>query len=136
MSAKVVVSTLRSDATIGPLIGNARVYPIDGIPRGATRPFLSYQIVSNQPEKDLAGNTIGIDGDYSLDVVADTKLECETILAALDGAFDGLTNTTVAGVTVLAAQASGSGDEVNGPIDLDDGQAFVGQGTIQIYYGA
>lgn len=136
MSAKVIVSVLRADATIGPLIGNARIYPVDGIPKGVTRPFLDYQTTSNQAERDLGGNIIGYEAEFNLEVVADTELGVKTILDRMDTAFASLTNTTVAGVSVLAAQASGTGDEINGPIDLDDGQAYIGNATISIYYGA
>ncbi len=136
MSAKVVVSVLRADATIGPLIGNARVYPIDGVLEGANRPYIAYQCTSNQAERDLAGRVLGYDAEFNIEIVGDTKTSVQAILNGLDTAFASLANTTVASVGILAAQASDSGDEINGPIDTDDGQAFIGSGTIQIFYGA
>lgn len=136
MSAgKVVVSVLRADATIGPLIGNARCYPRDGVPKGAIRPWTAWSVSRNAIDRDLNGHVSGYNADVLIDVAGDTESQVQAILVALPIAFSGLGGTTIAGVAVDDAEAIETGDEINGPIDTDDGQAFTGSATISIYYG-
>lgn len=136
MSAgKVVVYVCRNDSVIGPMIGGARVYPADGVPRGASRPFLAWQCQSNAIDRDLNGRISGFEASVLLDVVADTESDVQAILTRLPTAFSGLGGTTVNGVAVMDAESAETGDEINGPIDTDNGQAYSGSATISIYYG-
>ncbi len=136
MSAgKIVVTTLRADGTIGPLIGNARIYPADGVFKGAGRPYLAWSVQSNVPDYDLGGHLSGYESGVLLDVIADTPGEVQSILARLPAAFASLGGTTVAGFPVDDARAAETGDEINGPFDEDDGQAYQGSATISIYWG-
>lgn len=133
-AAKIIVATLRADATIGPLIGNARVYPIDAVPDEAERPWINYQVASNVADRDLSGTINGYAAEVAIEVVADSYSGVQTILARLAAAFDAIDGTTVAGSVIEAVDADETGDEINGPINLNDGEAFVGSGQISLYF--
>jgi hypothetical protein len=134
-AAKIIVAALRADATIGPLIGNARIYPEDGIPRGAATPYLAYSVQSNTTDRDLNGRISGYESNILLEVVADTVSQVQAIIVALPTSINAIVGTTVATYLVDDALAVETGDEINGPIDEDDNQEFSGTATISLYYG-
>ena len=132
MPGRIVRAVLRSDATIGPLVGD-RVYPVDQTPHGAALPAVGYEVQSNTPDADLTGAIAGYLATVVLTVVASTYEGVHAILRATPAAFASASGS-VGGVTVEGAEVNDLGDEPNGPIDLNGRTGYVGSVTVTIYH--
>ena len=131
-AVKVADYLLRNDATIGGLIAR-RCFPANGVPSNCSRPYLVLTRLSDTPDRDLNGVVDQRIAKLQVEVVSWTYADAATITAAVPNAIDGHTGT-VNGVTVREISADDSGDEPDGPVDLDDGEAFVGTVEINIAY--
>lgn len=132
---KVVRSVIRSDGTLGPLVG-ARVYPVDAIPQNAALPFIAYEVTGNVPDRDMTGEI----GGYTVAVdltIADQSYEAvNEILTRLPVTFNAIDGQTIEGVAIAVAGVEDVGDEINGPIDINGRRAFEGSATVAIYHGS
>jgi hypothetical protein len=131
--ARITVAAIKADATMNSLIAG-RIWPFDRVPKSARRPWIAYSVESNQKDKDLGGTELGWETVLRLEVVANTAASCEAVRDRIDPVIDAIQDTTVAGCPVEATDTQDDGDGVNGPVDLDDGQAFTASVSVSIFW--
>lgn len=134
-AAAIIVEAIREHDVIGPAIAAKRCYHVDAVPRGAARPYVTYQVISCEEDEDLNGRVNGYTATADVQIVANKKAEVVALLDELPGLCRDIRNTTVAGHLVENAKAENSNDEPAGPADEHDGKAFIGASEISIYYG-
>jgi hypothetical protein len=132
-AVKVVRSLLVNDATVGDCIGN-RCFPVDGVPKSTPWPYIVMTRQSDRGEGSLNGD--GSDeriATIQLEIVSRTYADAAAIGDAIPAAVNGGTRT-VAGIQVVESLADDGGDSPDGPIDLDESEAFVMTVTVNVAY--
>ena len=130
----IVRALFRADATLLGLLG-ARIYQSGEVPQGANRPFAVLSVTGNAKDQNLedVSDYVQRIASVNVDVVGDHDGQIQPILDRIPAAFDGKSGT-VADCEVFATESDDFTGSSNGPIDLDDGQAFVGSCTCNLAY--
>jgi hypothetical protein len=131
-AVKAIRYLLVNDSTIGGLV-STRCYPVDGVPKNTSLPYLVLTRVSDRPDVDLNGRTDQRIALLNLEIVSRTYATAATISAAVPNAVNG-GDRTVNGVVLTETAADDAGDQPDGPVDLDDGEGFVATVEINIAY--
>lgn len=132
-AAKIITAIQRDDATIGAAI-DTRAFQADAVPRRAERPYTAYRVDAIEPDRDLNGTLNGYTVSAVVDIVAETYEECEALQLRYPLALDAVRGTTVAGFAVTGAEAGETGDEIDGPVDVNGSTAFIGSVQVAFYY--
>lgn len=131
---KIVRALIRDDATALGLLA-ARVYPVDATPQNATRPYATMERLSDIADRDLDGTIDQRVASVRVAITADTYDGAEAVVTALTAALEDKSGTViVSGVTVNGTEVDDVSDEPDGPVDLDDGEAFVSELTVNMTY--
>jgi hypothetical protein len=99
-----IVTALRNDATVGPLIANGtspetyRVYH-ELMPQGVAYPAIVYARANTDRIMTLAGPSNLTATSFTLDVWADSTASVKAVAAGVKNALDGVT-TTLGGISI------------------------------------
>lgn len=131
---KVVRKLLVDDATIGGVVGN-RVFPADGVPAGLVSDYIVLTRLSDRANGDsMNSNTVDERvAVIQVEIVSRTYANAAAVGAAMPGAIDG-NSRTVDGVDVIESQCDDEADSPDGPIDLDEFEAFVQTVDVNVAY--
>ena len=128
------VPSSAADATLLSLLA-ARVYPADGVPQHARRPYAVLVALATEKDEDLEGVVDQRIGQVRIEVAADTEASLQAVLDRID--TDGILSNrsgTIAGVSVVDTDVDEVSDVPDEPVDLDDGEAFVGEALVSVAY--
>lgn len=115
MIGKAIFARLGAVSAVTSLIAT-RVYAFPA-PADVTRPYVTYQMISNPRERTIDGVTGLTRARMQLDCWAATPAEAEDVAAAVRQALEGFAGTA-GGVTVKYARSEDEADTFNEPTDL------------------
>lgn len=98
-----LIALLKNDATIGPIVGNERVYDsVLSYGRGWTFPALALREDTGSQEYDLAGAVDGRMDQYEISAYADTPQAADDLREAVRASLSGYSGTLPDGTKVTA----------------------------------
>src|SRR5580700_9696318 len=111
---QAMYAALAGDSAITAVVGN-QIYPDQAL-EGVVEPYLEFSVVSDIQKKGLRG-PIGLRFvRFQIEGYCATRLQAETLEAALEALLDGFQNQSYGGLTVQASFIP----EDEGAVDEDD----------------